>query len=621
MSLPIPERESVSTAISLLSPRDRRLYWLAVALQFLLALMDLVGVLLLGGVGALLAATASNTQTAGPVAVLLDRLGWGAVPSTTLAFTLAGAAALLLIVKSALALLIQSRLLRFLGNRAGTTSADLADRFLSLPMLEVRRHPSQVTAYALMDGVSALITGLLGSFMVVVSEAALLTVLGVALLLIDPVTTVVAVLYFGGVAFLVHRRLGAMAQRAGTVIPEANVAARTSVEDAVNTYPEIVVLGRRRTFIERFAQERGRFAAAQARSLAISAAPRYLIESALVLGTTLIAITLILTNDLAGAVGGIVLFLAAASRVVPSMLRLNSATITMRNQSAAAERAEKLAQEIAAAEANLGEHDATPEGQVREADNHAEPGVSAASGDILITDASLTYPGRNAPALSDINLSAPAGCSLALVGPTGSGKSSLAALILGLVEPTAGSVRIGGVRPQELTQAGQIHVGYVPQEVALVAGSVRDNVALGVPAEDIDDDRVWAALRRAHLAEFVSSLPEQLDTLVGERGQRLSGGQRQRIGLARALYEPPLLLVLDEATSALDAETERSIAETIHSLSGHVTTVTVAHRLATIRQADIVAYLHSGQLVAQGTFDQVRATAPDFDRQAQLLGL
>lgn len=164
-------------------------------------------------------------------------------------------------------------------------------------------------------------------------------------------------------------------------------------------------------------------------------------------------------------------------------------------------------------------------------------------------------------------------------------------------------------------------MAYVPQAVALVEGSVRDNVALGLPREAIDDDRVWEALERAHLAAFLRQSRDSLDTEVGERGIRLSGGQRQRLGIARALYTRPRLLVLDEATSALDAETEMTVVETLKELEGEVTTVTIAHRLATVRTVETVVFMREGRVVSSGTFDEVRTAVPDFDRQASLLGL
>jgi ABC-type multidrug transport system fused ATPase/permease subunit len=189
------------------------------------------------------------------------------------------------------------------------------------------------------------------------------------------------------------------------------------------------------------------------------------------------------------------------------------------------------------------------------------------------------------------------------------------------MEPQSGTVTISGVSPREAINRWPGAIAYVPQAVALVEGTVRENVALGLPRDLIDDELVWDALNRAHLADFLSESREGLDTKIGERGFRLSGGQRQRLGIARALYTRPRLLVLDEATSALDAETEQSIVQTLDELEGQVTTITVAHRLATVRRADQMLYLEGGRITARGTFDEVRAQVADFDRQAALLGL
>jgi len=210
---------------------------------------------------------------------------------------------------------------------------------------------------------------------------------------------------------------------------------------------------------------------------------------------------------------------------------------------------------------------------------------------------------------------------VALVGSTGAGKSTLTDVILGVLEPDEGSVLISGVPPRQAIERWPGAISYVPQQVALVFGSVRDNVALGLPREAVDDELVWEALERARIARFLRDSREGLDTMIGERGVRLSGGQRQRLGIARALYTRPLLLVLDEATSALDAETEQAIVSTLNDLEGEVTTITVAHRLATVRRADQLLYLRKGRIEARGTFEEVRSAVPDFDRQASLLGL
>jgi ABC-type multidrug transport system fused ATPase/permease subunit len=164
-------------------------------------------------------------------------------------------------------------------------------------------------------------------------------------------------------------------------------------------------------------------------------------------------------------------------------------------------------------------------------------------------------------------------------------------------------------------------VSYVPQDVAIVSGTIRENIALGYPIEEATDELVMNALKVAHLDEFVASLPHGINTQVGERGARISGGQRQRLGIARAMFTRPYLLVLDEATSSLDGETEASISDAIHALRGSTTVVIIAHRLSTVRNADKVVYLSNGTVLATGTFEEVRTAVPDFDNQAKIMGL
>jgi len=257
----------------------------------------------------------------------------------------------------------------------------------------------------------------------------------------------------------------------------------------------------------------------------------------------------------------------------------------------------------------------------REIHDQIEGGYGDFVADIDVTDVSLTYSDSSTPALANATLFAATGTSVALVGSTGAGKSTLADVILGVMKPDSGQVTISGIDPRSAIDRWPGAISYVPQAVALVAGSVRENVALGLSGDEIDDELVLEALQRAHLDTFLLNSREGLDTMIGERGFRLSGGQRQRLGIARALYTRPKLLVLDEATSALDAETEQSIMRTLEELEGQVTTITVAHRLATVRYADQVLYLEGGRITARGTFTEVRSQVVDFDRQANLLGL
>jgi ABC-type multidrug transport system fused ATPase/permease subunit len=208
-----------------------------------------------------------------------------------------------------------------------------------------------------------------------------------------------------------------------------------------------------------------------------------------------------------------------------------------------------------------------------------------------------------------------------LVGSSGAGKTTLVDVILGVLSPDKGEIKISGTVPLVAIAKFPGALSYVPQDVTISSGTIRENVAQGYPENLMNDGLIWEALKLAQLDEFVRTLPEGLDTNTGERGTRMSGGQRQRLGIARALYTNPLLLVLDEATSALDGQTEKYISDSIQSLHGRVTVLMIAHRLSTARNADYVVYMNKGSIVANGTFDEVRRQVPEFDHQARLMGL
>jgi ABC-type multidrug transport system fused ATPase/permease subunit len=194
-------------------------------------------------------------------------------------------------------------------------------------------------------------------------------------------------------------------------------------------------------------------------------------------------------------------------------------------------------------------------------------------------------------------------------------------LILGVIHPDQGDISISGMPPLFAINKWPGAISYVPQDVVIISGTIRQNVALGYPLSVATDERVTEALKFANLDIFALQLPKGIDAEVGERGTQLSGGQRQRLGIARALFTKPSLLILDEATSALDAETEEEITSALQTLNGSTTVITIAHRLSTVERADIVMYLDEGKLFAIGTFEQVRKIVPNFDRQAKLMGL
>jgi len=219
------------------------------------------------------------------------------------------------------------------------------------------------------------------------------------------------------------------------------------------------------------------------------------------------------------------------------------------------------------------------------------------------------------------NLHIEPGEFVAVVGPSGAGKSTLVDIILGLIPVTAGSILISGKPPLEVYRRYPGLVGYVPQDVVIINGTLAENIRLGFPRSKDSELELNAAISKSRLETLVSTLVLGTETDVGEWGQYLSGGQRQRLGLARSFYTKPKLLVLDEATSSLDAETENLLVSDILNLRGKSTLVVIAHRLATVRFADKVIYMEDGKVLKSGTFEEVRQAIPNFDNQARLLGL
>ncbi len=609
-------REAIARSLGLLSHRDRRLLAVSIAIQMASSLLDLAGVLLLGLVAAL-AVTVVQSQPPPPsVITLAEAAGMEGLTSQQIMVALAAIAAVVLLTKSVASSYLTRRVLVFLANRQALVSARLTKALLERPLTFLQRRSSQETAYALIQGAGQATFQILGQFTIAVTETTLLVVLSIALLLLDPWVTLGSIAFFAIVALALQRAMGGWAARLGREGAAADITSLNAVQEALASYREVSVANRRALYVERIQVLRWQAAKVAADMMFVGMLPKYVFEAALVIGGFALAGALFATQTAVTAVGTLALFLAAGSRVTPSLLRLQGAALGLRSSAGNAGPTFALAEDLNHPLETL---DTSAESaNIRAAIAGGFPGLRAS---IHLNQATFTYPGAAEPAVVAASISVSPGQSLALVGSSGAGKSTLADLILGVLQPDSGTVTIGGEAPTAACERWPGGIGYVPQEVVLANSTVRENVALGLPLDSIDDDLVWTALTRAHLSDYLFSQRVGLDTAIGEGGVKLSGGQRQRLGIARALYSRPKLLVLDEATSALDAETEAAISATIRELEGDVTTVIVAHRLSTVRHADILVYLERGRLVGMGTFDQVRDQVPAMARQAALLGL
>lgn len=402
-----------------------------------------------------------------------------------------------------------------------------------------------------------------------------------------------------------HIRAGSLGVRSS----ELNILSNEKIVEVFSSYRESVVRNRR----DFYAREIGQFRFALARTSAemnfLPYVSKYVIETSVILGALMIGAAQFFLQDVAHAVATLAIFLAAGTRIAPAVLRVQQGSVLIRGSMGQAKPTLDLIEDLGTAPIIENFNDTV--------DVLHEGFVS----DIHIENVSLTYPNSSTPAITNVSLTIPQGKSVAFVGPSGAGKTTIIDILLGVLIPDEGRVQISGFTPQLAVAKWPGAVSYVPQDVVMATGTIRENVALGFPISQATDELVNSALKVAQLEKFLATLPNGIETQVGERGTKISGGQRQRLGIARAMFTRPHLLVLDEATSSLDGETEADISEAIHALRGSTTIVMIAHRLSTVRDADIVVYMNKGRVLATGTFNEVRDAVSDFDRQAKLMGL
>jgi ABC-type multidrug transport system fused ATPase/permease subunit len=608
---------TLKQCLALLEKKDRFKLIRFGAVQLMTSLLDLAGILLLSGLtvfGSLALNKDSSTDSRSLTNRVFTSLNEHFSSQSTFLTFLLVASVLLFSTKSIISLLLFRRMYTFLSQASASYSARLARALFKQDLLFLQKRSSQETAAAVSYVVTYAIVDTLGAGIILISEYALLGLLGMSLLIVDPVITLFSLAYFAFVIYLLQVRLLSLAAEAGETKTKADIKGIETIQEVISLFRELTISDRRSHFISEFEAIRRRAAKASMDSQWVGLVPKYSLETALVIGGGLLGISQFLTKDPAAAIGTLTLFLAAGSRVLPSLLRIQSAVTTVKYAGASADITFKLVNET-----EIMEDLTKTEIDKSQITEQANPSKFIAS--IEVSSVTFTYPGQTNPALSDISISVRPGEILAVVGSSGAGKSTLTDIILGVISPDLGRIMVGGESPVDTVLEWPGKIAYVPQQTALTNKTIRENVAIGRSTNEIDDDRVWECLAFAQLSDFVKGLEDQLDSLIGEQGQRLSGGQRQRLGIARAIYTGPEILVLDEATSAMDSETEHAISEALARLAGRTTLIIIAHRLSTVRKANQVLYLKEGRALATGSFEELRKTVPDFDRQASLLGL
>ena len=423
----------------------------------------------------------------------------------------------------------------------------------------------------------------------------------------QPVTALIALLYLLLISFLLLVVVTKRVRTAGAHNRKFGYLVARIMTEMVESLKEITLRDKIDEVGRVISRNRKRATRARANMAFLSVIPKYAFEAALIGGCLLVGGAAFLMSGPEAAVVSVSLFAATGFRMIPAM---NAVQSSFNSASANEVYARDVIRFLKEAKANRAE-------SVAVAVDRTE--LPLRPNELVLRDVDFSYPGSDENVLKGINVRIPFGSSLAVVGPSGAGKSTLIDIVLGLSQPTRGSIEIDGLELESVVRQWRGRVGYVPQRVTLFDASIAQNVAL-TWSDDFDAERVTWALERAQLGELLER-PAGIHAVVGERGSSISGGQQQRLGIARALYTDPFVLVLDEATSALDTATENRVSQAMRSLQGEVTFVTIAHRLATIRDYDQVCYMDSGVIRGSGTFDEVVNAVPEFAHQAKLAGL
>ena len=420
----------------------------------------------------------------------------------------------------------------------------------------------------------------------VTSEVMLSVLLIIYLLASDPLMTVtiaiLLVLCMGIYQLLTKKRVN----RYGQINQEYDGKMHQAINQALGAVKDIKILHREKYFVNAFISCGRKKMNALIKTNFFGAVPRYLIETTCVTGIMSVLIFKLKTGtDMNSILPELAAFAIAAFKLLPSVGKISNYInlISFLKPSI-----DLIYTDIKDTEDML---------RVELVDKGEELSNDESVRSIDIDSVSYIYPGSEEAVLDDVQFSIPLGKSVGLIGPSGAGKSTMADVILGILFPTEGKVMYGKMNVHEYPLCWSEKLAYIPQAIFLADDSIRSNVAFGIEKDSINENRVWEALDEAQLSDFVKSLPDGLDTEVGERGVRLSGGQRQRIGIARALYGNPEILVLDEATSALDNDTEKAVMEAIDSLHGRKTLLIIAHRLTTIKNCDMIFRVEAGKVI------------------------
>ena len=579
--------DTIRKLFLLLNARERQRFYAVMMLALVSGMLEMVSV---AAILPFLAVLSDPTRV--ETHALLHRIYDGLGFNTTIDFLVFLSLCVLglVILSLCVRLVTIYAIARFANMRAYSLSGRLMENYLRQPYpWFLGRNGAHLSKVILVE-VQRVVNEAIMPVMLTLSQFALVLSLFGLLLVVEPTIALLAVVLFGGsyvLVFILARR--ALAQ-IGSVILASNGERFKAVHEAMSSIKDVKILGVERTFLERFRKPTGEMAIVSSRAAVIGDAPRSILQALALAGMLVLILHLLVNrsgslNDIVPTMG---IFAFAGLRLFPALQMIYRQIGTLKVTQPAVDElfADMMETE---AQAMTWPMDRAP----LPLDHQLE-----------LDGISYAYPEASRTALHGLDLTVPARSSIGIVGGTGAGKTTLVDIMLCLLWPNEGSIRVDGVPvTRDNLRAWQKNIGYVPQQISLVDDTVAANIAFGIPTERIDMAAVERAARIAELHDFVmNELPDGYETRVGDHGVRLSGGQRQRVGIARALYHDPDVLILDEATSALDNLTEKAVMDAVHNLGQAKTIIMIAHRLSTVQSCDTIIMIEHGHIIAEGPY-------------------
>jgi len=581
-------------SLGLLEERARKRVFIFMGLQISLSALDLIGIVFIGVLGAL---TVSGVQSETPgsrVSSVISFLNLSEFSFQSKVAILAGVAMAVLVLRTVLSIITTRRSLKFLSFQSSRLATELVSRYIFQKRIKLQENSQQEFIMAATRGVYALSIGVLSSTIIIVSDAALFVVLGTVLFFVDKGLALSSIMFFMTLGLCLHYGLSKRARNLGKQEIELSAISIERISESLNGYRDFAVRDARSWQIKRFSGLRNKLAVVQSSSTFTPLISKYVMEISVVIGAVIFSAYQFIFKDASAAVGSLTVFLAAGVRIAPAIMRMQQSVLQIKNSEGIAALTLKLFKELPAHPPQL------PEGL-------SEPRDSF-SPEVQLFKVKLQYPNTLQPTLCELSLSIQPGEKIGIYGKSGSGKSTLVDLILGIIQENSGEVTISGISPSLAISKWPGAVGYVPQDVFILNASILENITFGYKNSEANsqesiEERVISILRKLHLFEYISSLPEGIHTKIGDKGSGLSGGQKQRIGIGRALLTNPKLLVLDEATSALDEGTSNEIIDILESLTESITLIMISHDKRLFKKMDKVFEIQGGKAFERKNFE------------------